>query len=201
MKSNKLLLIIILVETFTIFCLGVLSDQIAELFKLPPYLLLGFAALGLSLTAILSYFLHKPVDTEHMAIKGLSFRDVLTRLTHRKGDSKFFSPGYSKFTQNLLLLLGLGGAVVYGIVAAFLRIPFTNSERPNLWFLTIGGFLLLSYIPIFFINRQSYSPESVPEKLFLHTVLLIGLFLIIMMGLGLGLIAIFVFNWLINFTY
>jgi len=196
MRSNKLWLILILVETFTLFCLGIVGNQIATLFQLPTYLLLIFAALGLSLTAILSYFARNPFETEHMAYQGLSFRDIFDRLRHRKGDSKFFADKYSKRTQSILVKMGFFGAFFYGIIAAFLRIPFTNSSHPNWWFYGLGILLFLAYIPVLLLDRQGYSSDSFLSKLVLHIILLIILFFIMMMGLGLGFIALFAINWL-----
>lgn len=185
MKSNKLLLIFILIETFTLFCLGVLGDRLASLITIPTWLLLGFTALGIAMASIIAFLRQSPPEN-------LSLGEAWQRLKPKKRRRIMFGPRYSERKELWLINLGLFGPLVLGILGAFIYPYFLKAGLITQWYWLLGGFVLLTLIPNVLLYRQSYSVEIWGDTFFGVGCMMVVLTALVFSGVGVGISIVYI---------
>lgn len=124
MRPSKLfILLIILLETLTVFCLGILSNQISNLFTLPAPLLLILAGAGITGMTLIVYFRysHAPEKIDDSPIHDrLTVGEVWRRLKPRKRHKYLFKPTKPRFHEDLIGPLLFMGLMVLGLATPFL---------------------------------------------------------------------------------
>ncbi len=190
MRSRLFLLIITLLEVFTLFCLGVLGDRIANLIQIRTSLLLSLTAFAVALTTIISFLRQSPPDID----SNLTFREVWQRLKPKKRRRPLFGPRYTDKQETALTALGLIGPFILGVIGAFLRIPFIEAGLSKLWFWLLAVFLLLALIPMLLLERRTYSLDTWSDSFLGIGCLSIFLTTLILSGVALGFIVIYFLN-------
>lgn len=187
MQNNGFWIILILVETFTLFCLGIIGNQIASLFQLPTYLLLIFAVFGLSLTVVISSQLRKPNNDEVKKENNLS----LSRSRTQK-EKQLPIEGYQYYQdkQEHIGLWNFNWAFLWGFLASILRLPFYNFGISYLWYVLLGIFILLSYFPLFQLRKRFFKVGS-SSSLYEFILILTLITVIMSIGLILGFIMVY----------
>lgn len=201
MRSNKFLIFVIFFQAVTVFLLGILGNQLATLFQLPLYALIGITVLGLVVTIVLTYLLQRP-SPEPSTGEEMTWSEIwerirpLIRLRRRR-----YMNGYH-FTDKYggaIAMLGIVGIFVAGIVAAFLRLPFNAAGVPEYWWYTLLGLLLISMIFLHFSQRPRESRPTFSESITELAIMIYVLGMLLSFGLVIGFILAY-FSRLVGFV-
>lgn len=186
MRSNKLLLLFIFIETLTLFCLGVLGNQVATLLTIPTNILIACTVLGIVAVTTISFlkptFTDKPSSPiyptpEH---SGQNNSPQTQELASPQ-------PQYSEKQIKRRWFFSIGGALILGIVAMFLHRPLAQVGHSSKWFLMLLIFWITASSPILIIAwRDTTAKHGCFNFLFagIHT-FMVGMMMLFGIILGL----------------
>jgi hypothetical protein len=184
---QKKLFILILLESLTLFCLSVLGDRVATLVSLPVPALLGLAALGIIITAILSYASQVPAEETHITLN-----DVWQRLRPRHRKKLIFGPRLPDAEEGRLAVTGFFLCVVLGIWNAFIRAYLVNKNLTEYWYIAIAVTILIASLPFIKIALHNTSGDSFLWRIGEVVLAMIGTFVMMLMWFGIGALLVFV---------
>jgi hypothetical protein len=190
MKSNKLLLLLILTETFTLFCLGVLGNRVADLFNLPTPLLLGFCALGIAVTAIVTFIRQNPT-TDSSQATNLSWGEIWQRLKPRRPHKYMFKSDSEIRADNRLVAMTVIGALGFGVFGSFLRLPLIAANLSTYWYALLLVFALLNIIPTLLLLFRETSSIDWGDIVFGGGCLALFFGILVLVGVAIGSLAIY----------
>src|ERR1044072_1744938 len=201
MRPSKLfIIVVILLETLTVFCLGILSNQISNLFTLPVPLLLLLAASGITGMTLITYFRYShasdKVDRPPTTDK-LTIGEIWRRLKPRKRHKYLFVPTRTRHIEDLISETFLVITIGVG-----LWLPFMWEFFPQLkltWHrLIIFGLICLLSIPIVAI----FTPEKRLAYKLSDSIALVFFFVAFLLaGIVYGYVFLYIFiliRWLIH---
>jgi hypothetical protein len=155
------LLIIILLETLVLFCLGVLGSRVASLVNLPTSLLLFLSAIGIILAAYIAYVRQSRTSEGEKAIKlpftfpRFSLKAIWQRINPR-------NLNYTEDAETNITVVSFGTAFILGTIGTFFWEPGPGSP----YSLFAVSSIAITFIPLLVVIIKGSREDSWGELIF-----------------------------------